>query len=146
MEEFTPPVKERETEDLIYIYLSPKGDWQDEIVKQTIEELYKRGITEAELDTLSSNYKKRVEEEQREHQKELDKNATETYPIWKMILIFFATPFIFLSIHQTFEYMTVSDLKRENYKIKYKQRLFLLIGGGIFYLILFRFAFITRIS
>ncbi len=134
MQEFSPPINERETEDLIYIYLSPKGDWQDEIVKQTIEELYKRGITDEQLEI----YEKQVEEEQKEYQKELEKNASETYSIWKMIFIFFASPFIFIPSFKSFGDMTVSELKRENFKKKYKQRLFLLIGGGIFYLVLFK--------
>lgn len=141
MQEFSPPINERETEDLIYIYLSPKDDWQDEIVKQTIEELYRRGITDEQLKTISINYKNQVEEEQKEHQKELEKNATESYSIWKMLFIFFAAPLIFFPEFESFGDMTVSDLKRENFKKKYKQRLFLLIGGGIFYLILFRLGF-----
>jgi len=144
MEEYSPPIKERETAELIYIYISPKGDWLDDAIKQATEELYRRGITADELNTFSVENQRRTEEEQKKYQEKLEQNATESYSILKMVFIFFGAPLIFYPRFYSFGGKTVSDLKRENYKIKYRQRLFLLIGGAIFWIILFRFSLNTR--
>lgn len=140
MKDYLPPIKEHETDDLIYVYISPKGDWQDDFVKQATDELYRRGITTDQLKLITYNYRKEQEEENRKHQLQLEQNAIETYSILKMVLIFFGAPLIFYPHFYSFGDKTVSELKRENFKRKYKQRLFLLIGGAIFWIILFRIA------
>lgn len=140
MNKYIPPIEERETVELMEIYLSPPGDWQDEIVRLATEELYRRGLTSDELKGMSMNYRKEQEEAHRKYQLQLEENATESYSILEMVSIFFGAPLILHPRFRSFGSKTVSELKQENYKIKYKQRLYLLIGGALFWIILFNLA------
>jgi len=140
MNKYIPPIEERETVELMEIYLSPPGDWQDEIVRLATEELYRRGLTSDELKGISTNYRKEQEEAHRKYQLQLEENAKESYSILEMVSIFFGAPLIFNPRYRSFGSKTVSELKQENYQIKYKQRLYLLIGGALFWIILFYLA------
>ncbi|MEI6821520.1 MAG: hypothetical protein WCL51_06270 [Bacteroidota bacterium] len=144
MDTYLPPIKERETEDLIYIYISPTGDWQEDAKVQAKEELLKRGITNEELRTISSNYKRCVDEEERKHQEQMELNATESYSIFRMMAIFLCVPLLIAPNYYPLQYLKLADLKQENYKIKYKQRLYLEICGAIFWFFLFRFMIVYR--
>lgn len=141
MEEFRPLMNDRDDEELLEIYVSSNGDWQEEAIKQATKELLNRGYSMDNLNKILCDYQKFQEDEERKYQAELARNATESYKPLKMIIIFFCTPFILIPRLNFFTDMTLSELKQENYKIKYRQRLFLLIGGGIFYMILFRLGF-----
>jgi hypothetical protein len=137
MEEYTPLIKDRDDDELIEIYLSGKGDWQEDALEQAKSELFKRGFTIDSLRQISLDNKNYCENEEKKRQEKLDKNATESYSIIKMICIFFASPIILSGRFRSIFGMSCSDLKRENYKIKFSQRLLLLIFGGLFWIILF---------
>lgn len=140
MTEFYPPVQEREDEDLIEIAISSKGDWQEEIVKQAIEELLKRGITSEQIEKTKENFETFKKEEEIKRQKQLEKNEKESYKTREIILIIFITPFILLGKSYGMTGLSLDALKEENFKIKYKQRLFSLIFGTILWILFFRLA------
>jgi hypothetical protein len=135
--EFTPPIHERHTLDLLRISCSIDGDWQMEAIKQANEELLKRGITE-------SNKREFIRELEREknRQKQLEKerllkNEDESYSVVEMILLFLFGPILVLKFHGIKFNNTVWFLKKENYKLKLKQRIIILLLSFIgYYLII----------
>jgi len=140
MTEFYPPVKERENEDLMGIAISSKGDWQEEIVKQAIEELLKRGITSEQIEQTKENFEALKKEEEVKRQKQLEKNEKESYKTGEIILIILISPLILLGKSYGMAGLSLDALKEENFKIKYKQRLFSLIFGIVLWIIFFRLA------
>ncbi|MFZ4399144.1 MAG: hypothetical protein ACOYO1_03830 [Bacteroidales bacterium] len=140
MEEYSPPIRERETEDLLEIYTSSGGSWQDDAITQATNELYNRGYTADELTKITYDFNRFLEDEERKYQAELALNATVSYTISKMIIIFLCTPIILFPRYNFFKDMTVTELRNENFKIKYKQRLILLISGSLFWFILYLIA------
>ncbi len=137
MTEFYPPVQERENEDLMGIAISSKGDWQEEIVKQAIEELFKRGITSEQIEQTKENFEALKKEEEVKRQKQLEKNEKESYKTGEIILIILISPLILLGKSYGMAGLSLDALKEENFKIKYKQRLFSLIFGTILWIIFF---------
>ena len=137
MTEFYPPVQERENEDLMGIAISSKGDWQEEIVKQAIEELWKRGITSEQIERTKENVEAFMKEEEVKRQKQLEKNEKASYKAGEIILIILISPLILLGKSYGMAGLSLDALKEENFKIKYKQRLFYLIFGTILWIIFF---------
>ncbi|HBG70400.1 MAG: hypothetical protein A2W93_09095 [Bacteroidetes bacterium GWF2_43_63] len=133
MREFDPPISERETEELILIAHGTIDSWQKEAIDQAKSELIRRNVSyESQLEFL-----KQCEEEEKRFQetykREMQLNETEGYSIWIKIAIFFQAPLLLsgrLSIG-----LTLSELKKENYSRKLKQRLFLLISGTLFWVL-----------
>jgi hypothetical protein len=131
--DFIPPISNRDTEELIAIAYGTTDDWQQTAIDQAKEELKKRKVTKEEQNRILDNWKKDAEIFELAHQKQLEQNKTEGYTLGKMFYIFFVAPFI-LAGRWTVD-LSLSELKIENYKRKFKQRLFLLLGGTIFWIL-----------
>lgn len=131
MTEFNPPIDTRETLDLIAIANGIIDEWQQTAIEQAKDELKKRGISEEYQKKIVDKW---IQEEKRleiEYQKQLEQNKTEGYSILDMIYVFLVAPFILIGKWTVG--LSLSELKRENYLKKIKQRLFLLLGGVAFW-------------
>jgi hypothetical protein len=133
--EFIPPISSRETKELIAIANSSTEDWQQLAIDQAKEELIKRRVDQSQQQKVLSEWKEKEQQLEIEYQKQLERNETEGYSTGKMVYIFFTTPFI-LSGKWTVD-LSLSELKKENYQRKFRQRLILFISGLIFYTLLF---------
>lgn len=126
MTEFSPPFSERETEELIEIAHSSTDHWQEEAISQAKKELIKRNITQKEQNEVIEKW---IEESKVDFKKEierLERNKTESYTTWEMISIFIIGPLRFLH-----RYDDVFTLRKENYFLKFKQRIIILTLGFI---------------
>ena len=72
------------------------------------------------------------------------RNAKEKYSIWDLIVIFFLAPFIFIG-RIDFDGYSLSELKQENYIIKYRQRRFAFILGILVFILTIYLLTHTRI-
>lgn len=128
-EEFNPPISERDSDELIIIVHSPKGDWQESALAQAKAELEKRGIT----DEQQLNRIQEIDAEiQHEWELELERRKTEDYSrLDKVFLFLFCYRYIFSDW----------NLKKEGYLLKAKRRKQLLAIGFISYFALFTWAY-----
>ncbi|BDD04563.1 hypothetical protein [Aureibacter tunicatorum] len=69
---------------------------------------------------------------------------TISYTTNRKLLIFFMSPFILIGEYDIGK--SVFQLKKEGYSLLFKQRLRLLIGGVIFWIVLFNLFYFTRIG
>ena len=129
MTEFKPPISERETEELIEIAHSTTDEWSQEAITQAKKELSVRKISEFEqykiIEKWKNEYNEYVQEFEKEEKIRLKSNETESYKVHQMILLFIFGPIIFMR-PQWYSYDTIFDLKRENFKLKFKQRIIIL--------------------
>ncbi len=126
MTEFNPPISERETEELIGIANSSTENWQQEAITQAKNELVKRNITQKEQNEVIEKWDKELEEYFINESEILENNKTESYSNWEMILIFILGPLKFFR-----SYDDVFTLRKENYFLKFKQRIIILTFGFI---------------
>lgn len=126
MQVFNPPISERDTEELIKIANSSTDHWQQEAISQAKRELVKRNITQKEQDEVFEKWNKEAEEYFKKEEERLEKNKTESYSKWEMILIFIFGPLKFFRW-----YDDVFILRKENYFLKFKQRIVILTLGFI---------------
>ena len=126
MTEFQPPISERETEELIEIAHSSTDNWQKEAINQAKDELLKRNITQAQQNEVIEKWEKEAEEYFENEIERLKKNKTESYKPWEMILIFIFGPLKFFRL-----YDDVFTLRKENYFLKFRQRIIILSLGFI---------------
>ena len=131
MKTYKPPIKERTTKELIIIANSSEKKWQKEAILQAKNELLIRNISEKQQEDFfeaefekAEQYYKRVE--QKRHQ-----NLTESYSIITIIFIFIITPFLLVGKWKVG--LSLTELKRENYLLKFKQKLITLIISIIVY-------------
>lgn len=120
--EFNPPISERETEELIEIAHSTTEEWQYEAIKQAKKELDRRGITTEEQNRTIQKWKEKAKKFLKYESKRLEKNKTESYQVWEMIVLFLFGPFLFLRPY-LFNTHTLFNLRGENYFLKFKQRI-----------------------
>jgi len=129
MTEFKPPISERDTEDLIEIAHSTTDDWSQEAITQAKKELRIRKISDLEqskvIEKWRTEYKEYLLELKKEENIRLKSNETESYKIHQMILLFIFGPIIFMK-PQWYNYDSLFDLKRENFNLKFKQRIIIL--------------------
>lgn len=135
MTEFNPPISTRDTEELIAIANGTTDNWQQEAIDQAIDELRKRNITREQQNRILDLWKNEDEKLELAYQRQLEQNETEGYSTGKMIYIFLVAPFILVG-RWTVD-LSLIELKRENYIKKFKQRLFLLLGGTTFWILFF---------
>lgn len=131
MEQYSPPIKERETDELISIAHSNENLWQRDAIKQAKRELLRRGVSEDYQNKVLEEFKqadKRIEEA---WQQQKEKNKVEGYKLKEMVYIFLVAPFILLGKWRVG--FSLMGLKSENFKRKFKQRLLLLIAGTAFW-------------
>lgn len=132
MTEFNPPISERKTEELIEIIYSGKGHWNEEAIRQSEQELTKRNISEKERDRVILKWKKEADDYFSELEKNLEQNQCESYSKLRMLYIFLVAPFIIVGNWKVGKGLI--ELQNENFKLKYKQRLILLITGTLFWI------------
>ena len=126
MTEFNPPISKRETEELIEIAHSSTEHWQLDAINQAKKELIRRNITPKEQNEVIENWKKEADEYFKNEEERLEKNKTESYSKWEMILIFIFGPLKFFRW-----YDDIFTLRKENYYLKFKQRIIILTLGFI---------------
>ena len=124
--EFTPPVSERQTKELLNI-ISNDEKWAKEIQALAEEELYRRNFTKQ---TIEVEKQKRINTLKKFHDRKadrLEKNSTESYSVIEMILIVIFFPFsFFLHLNPLTEFW---ELDAGNYKKKIWQRIMLIIAS-----------------
>lgn len=126
MSKFYPPISERETEELIRIAHSTTEYWQLEAINQAQNELVKRKVTQNEQKEILEKWEKEAVSYFKKIDEQLEKNKTESYTIWEMISIFIFGPLNFFR-----RYDDVFILRKENFYLKFKQRIIILTLGFI---------------
>lgn len=134
MTEFNPPIETRETFELIAIANGALDEWQQEAIDQAKEELKKRGITEKYQKKVIDKWTEERNQLEIAYQKQLELNKEESYSTGEMIYILLVAPFILMGKWSVG--LSLRELNRENYSKKIKQRLFLLIGGIAFWVLI----------
>jgi len=123
MTEFKPPISERETETLIAIAnCNDENIWQREATLQAKKELFKRNISQEEQNEVIERWNKEAEVLFKKEAKKLEKNKTESYLTWEMIILFLFGPLLFMRPY-LFNSHTIFTLRSENYYLKFKQRI-----------------------
>ena len=136
--EFEPPLKEREDLELIAIAFSSTDYWQQEAIKQAKMELANRGISEEYQLSVVKRWEETEKREEFKYQGQLKRNATEKYDFAEMLYIILLSPLILTGRIYSTSRLTLTELYKQNYIIKFKQRFILLILGiglwiGAFY-------------
>jgi len=132
MTEFKPPISERKTEELIQIKYSSIDDWSQEAINQAKTELIKRKISQREQDKVVNEWDKQYNEYLKVERLKLESNKTESYKPYEMVLLFIFGPIVFMKPYW-FNSTTLFELKRENFKLKFKQRLTIFALSFIFW-------------
>lgn len=89
MTEFKPPISDRETEELIEIANCTDEDiWQREATLQAKKELIKRKISQQQQNEVLERWNKEAKEYFKKEAETLEKNKTESYAIWEMVVFF----------------------------------------------------------
>ncbi|WP_299437107.1 hypothetical protein [uncultured Aquimarina sp.] len=133
MTEFNPPISIRDTEELIAIVNSGKGHWQKEAIDQARNELIKRNVSQDEQEKVVPNWNKLDEEYFQELGETFEENQDKSYSILKKVSIFVFAPLIIFN--SLAEDTGLLSLFKENSKLRFKQRLILLLTGTMFWLI-----------
>lgn len=131
MKTFNPPIKEKTTEELITIANASKKEWQKEAILQAKNELLVRNITKKQQEEFFEAEFEKNEKYFNEVDQIRLKNLTESYSISTIIYIFIFTPFLLVNKWRIG--LSIFELKRENYLLKYKQRLITSILSIIVY-------------
>lgn len=138
MTEFKPPISERETEELIEIANCTDEDiWQREATLQAKKELVKRNISQEAQNEVIEKWNKILEDNLKQETERLEKNKTESYETWEMVVLLLLGPFLFIRPYM-FNSHTIFTLRNENYYLKFKQRI------GIFVLSFIAWYFYTN--
>lgn len=129
MKKFYPPISGRSTEELIQI-VHVEG-WQPEAIKQAKEELLKRNISIQEQENYIDESDLEFENPFLESNVKLENNKNESYKPWEIFLIFIFGPFLLTNTF--YKSLTLFELYKQNYKLKFKQRLIALVVSLCFY-------------
>ena len=137
MTEFYPPIENRNTDELINIAYNLSNDYSPEVIEQAQKELVLRQIPVERQHTLikqwETQYRKAMSQIEGQHAQQYQLNATESYSVIRMIMIFFMS--VFYVSGRFFSHDTLSYLKQNNYKKKFRQRLILLTSGTSFWIL-----------
>ncbi|MFI1770190.1 hypothetical protein [Thalassobellus citreus] len=137
--EFTPPISDRETEELIEIaYCNDENIWQREATVQAKKELIKRNISQEQQNEIIKKWNIEAEKHLKEEAERLEKNKTESYTILQMVQLFLFGPLVFMNKY-TVEYHTIFSLRSENYFLKFKQRIIIFILSFIAWFFFIKF-------
>lgn len=132
---FSPPIEERETMELIGMANCTNDSWQYEAIELAKLELEKRNISREYQDEVITKWNAEIEEFERQQEKIFIENELKEYSLLQMLIIFFLAPLILIG-KVDYE-MSVTDLKKENYKRKVVQRKISLIAGATAFIIVF---------
>ncbi len=126
MPEYSPKISERRTDELIEIANSSTKVWQPDTINQSKSELKKRNITEKKQDDYFENIFEEINNENKSIERKRKSNELEKYNVFEMIFIVIVSPSILMK-----QWGVLYELKLENYTLKFKQRIVLLIIGMI---------------
>lgn len=129
MAEFRPPIAERATEKLIQIVYEGIDHWQHEAIDQAKKELIKRNISQEEQNNVVEKWERELDEYLQEQAIVFEQNEFESYTKLRMLYIFSVAPFILVGKWSVGK--DLFELRNENFKLKFKQRLILLIFGTL---------------
>lgn len=138
MTTFRPPINSRSTEELIEIKHSSTDAWQQEAINQAKKELTTRGVPDEEEQAHLTKLRLQADRAEKAEQRRLKRNAVESYTKPEMLEIFLTAPFILTGNWRAG--LSLWSLKEENFRIKFRQRLWLLIGGLIAWCLAIRFS------
>ncbi|MCK8520409.1 hypothetical protein M0D21_02455 [Aquimarina sp. D1M17] len=139
MIEFSPPISERTTQELVEIVYLGKDHWNEEAIRQSKLELKKRNVSKKEQEKLIAKWEKEANEYFTELENTLEQNQFESYTRIRMLYIFAVAPFILSGSWSVGK--DLFELRNENFTLKFKQRLLLLITGTLFWTGLFIYGF-----
>ena len=123
MTEFKPPISERETEALIEIAnCNDENSWQREATLQAKQELIKRNVSQKAQNEVIERWNKKAELLFKKEAIRLEKNETESYLPWEMIVLFLFGPLLLIRPY-LFNSHSIFTLRSENYYLKFKQRI-----------------------
>ena len=109
---------------------------EEDLRNEAKEKLYQLGFTDEQIITrfkdLDSDEKQKLAFE-RAWEKQLERNRFEKFSFWQMVGIFFLGPIDLFKYYQS----GIISLYKENYKIKFRQKIILIILGTIFWISLF---------
>jgi uncharacterized membrane protein len=131
MKTYKPPIKEKTTEELIIIANSSEKKWQKEAILQAKNELLVRNISEKQQEDFFDAEFVKAEQYYNEIEQKKHQNLTKSYSISTIIYIFIITPFLLVGKWKIG--LSLTELKRENYLLKFKQKLITLIISIIVY-------------
>jgi hypothetical protein len=126
-------VHKDEIDWLIIVY---KTSEVEELMDESLEKLKDFGLDEKQINDRFEFIKSYKESEiafDKAYKKEEERNEFEKYTTLEMIKIFLFGP---LNLFQFFD-SGLTELWRFNYKIKFRQRLILLIFGTLFWILIF---------
>lgn len=109
-------------------------EWQQEAIDQANAELARRNITQEFRQSVIDSWQEEAERMELAYQQQLIRNEKEGYSPGIIIYIFLFAPIILTGRWPVD--LSLSELKRENYQRKFKQRFFLLLGGTAFWILL----------
>ena len=136
MSEYYPKISERQTDELIEIANSSTKVWQQDAINQAKFELIKRNITEKQQNDFFEQKAEEINDYSISVELKRKSNEFEKCNIFEMIFIVIASPFILIR-----QWRILYQLKEENYFLKFKQRLILLIFGMILWFGCFYYSF-----
>jgi hypothetical protein len=120
-----------EVDWLIAVY---KTSDDDELKNESLEKLLNYGLDENQINERFKNLKSEDDELKafkKAWEKQKERNQFEKYSFIEKLKIFLFGPY------ELFKFFSsgLTDLKKENYKIKFRQRLVLLIAGTFFWIV-----------
>ena len=133
MKNYSPPIQDRTLDELMTIVYSQEGDWQDDAKIQAKTELEKWGIEQEKQSELLEKNRQRQLKLQKSYEEQLERNAIIPYSRSDMLIIFLKAPFIIVG-RWSYQ-LSIPELRRENFQIKTRQRLILLITGTLFWIL-----------
>ncbi len=138
MTEFTPPISERKTEELIKIIYLGKDHWNEEVIKQSERELKKRNVSKKTQEKCIAKWEKETDEYFTELASTLEQNKLESCTKLRMLYIFAVAPFILVGKWTVGK--DLIELYNENFTLKFKQRFVLLLTGTLFWIGVFMYS------
>ncbi len=134
---FDPPIENRSDRQLIIMAFGNPEDWQPEAVVLAKQILDNRGIDLDYRKSVILDFQSKVNQQKELLKRKLALNEIEKYHPFEQVLIFF---FSILIITKIIPFgSTLSQLKEENYKLKYKQRLISLLLGALTWIVFIYF-------
>ncbi|WP_163718795.1 hypothetical protein [Mangrovibacterium lignilyticum] len=120
-----------EVDWLISVY---KTSNDEKLKSESFEKLLSFGLDENQINERIKNLKSEKDELkafEKAWEKQKERNQFEKYSSFEKLKIFLFGPY---ELFRNFD-SGLTDLKKENYKIKFRQRLILLISGTIFWIL-----------
>ncbi|RMG83299.1 MAG: hypothetical protein D6707_01290, partial [Bacteroidetes bacterium] len=105
----------------------------DELKNEAIEKLHKLGLNDNEIKEKFENlktYRKQKKAFEKAIKRDEQRNESEKYTLLEQIGIFFFGPYDLFKFFDS----GLQELRENNYKTKFRQRLILLIAGTIFWI------------